>query len=59
MIKKEKLILIDRRHTSKKQAFKVKKVINTTQFRVGQYLSEQLVEDINLKPEMTIELVDK
>lgn len=58
--KKEKLILIDLRYINGniKDSFKVKKVVNTTNFRVDEYLPEKRVSDeIMYNDDMTVEIV--
>ena len=61
--KKEKLILIDLRNINAaypKEQFRVKKVINTTRFKIDQYLSLKEVDDeIAYNKEMTVEIISK
>jgi hypothetical protein len=57
--KKEKLVLKDLRYINGKTAcFKVKKLTNTTRFKIDEYLNEKVVNDeILYNDDMTIEIV--
>lgn len=58
--KKEKMVVEDLRHINGKveSCFKVKKVTNTIDFQIDQYLSAKEVGDlIDYRPSMTVEIV--
>ena len=59
MEKPEKLVLTDRRNfwEDEKKAFKVVKMVNTIDYRINQYLTEQDVRDALFLNKMTIEII--
>lgn len=64
MMKKEKLVLTDLRHVNfNNSAFKVKKMINTIEYKIGDYLStSEVTELLDTNPKarnITIEIVPK
>jgi hypothetical protein len=64
MMKKEKLVLTDLRDINfSGSAFKVKKLTNTIDYRIGDYLSTGEVEDLlDINPKVrniTIEIISK
>ena len=57
--KNTKLVLVDKRRVNhdNKSVFLVKKTVNTIDYKVGSYLSEQAVRDVMLDVWMTVEIV--
>jgi len=62
--KKEKLVLIDLRrinvYIGDPEAFKIKKAVNTIEYKIGEYLSVDTVNDlIKYQPNMTVEIIER
>lgn len=59
-MKKEKLVLIDKRRVNGSvKGFKIKKAVNTIDYRVGDYMSEADVSALLNLPYLTVDLVEK
>jgi len=61
MTKKEKIILEDLRHINLSDtAFKVKKMVNTINYEIGDYVSKAEVRKmIKTNPNITVEIIAK